>query len=231
MFNAAFNAKQFWDGREDTLEQQAGGPPMNPIEMDGESWEKIAKRLEADPAFKAEFTKTYPDGFTQKNITDAIAAFERTLITPDSPFDRYLKGDKNAMSPEAIKGYELFKKANCAVCHSGENLGGQTFEYMGLRRDYFRDRGNVGKINDKGRFSFTKDERDLHKFKTPTLRNIALTAPYFHDGSTQSLRQAVEIMAKYQRDVSLTDEEIDNIVKFLEALTGEYKGKKLEVKK
>ena len=102
---------------------------------------------------------------------------------------------------------------------------------MGLKRDYFRDRGNVGKINDKGRFSFTKDERDLHKFKTPTLRNVALTAPYFHDGSTQSLRQAVEIMAKYQRDVSLTDEEIDNIVKFLEALTGEYKGKKLEVKK
>ena len=94
VFNAAFNAKQFWDGREDTLEQQAGGPPMNPIEMGGESWEKIAKRLEADPAFKAEFTKTYPDGFTQKNITDAIAAFERTLITPDSPFDRYLKGDK-----------------------------------------------------------------------------------------------------------------------------------------
>lgn len=231
VFNVAFNAKQFWDGREDTLEQQAGGPPMNPIEMGGESWEKIAKRLEADPAFKAEFTKTYPDGFTQKNITDAIAAFERTLITPDSPFDRYLKGDKNAMSPEAIKGYELFKKANCAVCHSGENLGGQTFEYMGLRRDYFRDRGNVGKINDKGRFSFTKDERDMHKFKTPTLRNVALTAPYFHDGSTQSLRQAVEIMAKYQRDVSLTDEEIDNIVKFLEALTGEYKGKKLEVKK
>ena len=222
VFNAAFNAKQFWDG---------SGPPMNPIEMGGESWEKIAKRLEADPAFKAEFTKTYPDGFTQKNITDAIAAFERTLITPDSPFDRYLKGDKNAMSPEAIKGYELFKKANCAVCHSGENLGGQTFEYMGLKRDYFRDRGNVGKINDKGRFSFTKDERDLHKFKTPTLRNVALTAPYFHDGSTQSLRQAVEIMAKYQRDVSLTDEEIDNIVKFLEALTGEYKGKKLEVKK
>ena len=172
VFNAAFNAKQFWDGREDTLEQQAGGPPMNPIEMGGESWEKIAKRLEADPAFKAEFTKTYPDGFTQKNITDAIAAFERTLITPDSPFDRYLKGDKNAMSPEAIKGYELFKKANCAVCHSGENLGGQTFEYMGLKRDYFRDRGNVGKINDKGRFSFTKDERK----STPSISACSVAA-------------------------------------------------------
>ncbi len=231
VFNAAFNAKQFWDGREDTLEQQAGGPPMNPVEMDGVSWEKIAKRLEADSAFSAEFKKVYPDGFTQKNITDAIAAFERTLITPDSPFDRYLKGDKGALTQEELKGYELFKQANCAVCHSGENLGGQTFEYMGLRRDYFKDRGNVGKINDKGRYSHTKDERDMHKFKTPTLRNVALTAPYFHDGSTQSLRQAVEIMAKYQRGVSLSDAEIDYVVKFLESLTGEYNGKKLEVKK
>ena len=231
VFNAAFNAKQFWDGREDTLEQQAGGPPMNPVEMDGVSWEKIAKRLEADSAFSAEFKKIYPDGFTQKNITDAIAAFERTLITPDSPFDRYLKGDKNALTKEELKGYELFKKANCAVCHSGENLGGQTFEYMGLRRDYFKDRGNVGRINDKGRYSHTKDERDMHKFKTPTLRNVALTAPYFHDGSTQSLRQAVEIMAKYQRGAVLTDGEIDHVVKFLESLTGEYNGKKLEVKK
>ena len=231
VFNAAFNAKQFWDGREDTLEQQAGGPPMNPVEMDGVSWEKIAKRLEADSAFSAEFKKVYPDGFTQKNITDAIAVFERTLITPDSPFDRYLKGDKGALTQEELKGYELFKQANCAVCHSGENLGGQTFEYMGLRRDYFKDRGNVGKINDKGRYSHTKDERDMHKFKTPTLRNVALTAPYFHDGSTQSLRQAVEIMAKYQRGVSLSDAEIDYVVKFLESLTGEYNGKKLEVKK
>ena len=204
---------------------------MNPVEMDGVSWEKIAKRLEADSAFSAEFKKVYPDGFTQKNITDAIAAFERTLITPDSPFDRYLKGDKGALTQEELKGYELFKQPNCAVCHSGENLGGQTFEYMGLRRDYFKDRGNVGKINDKGRYSHTKDERDMHKFKTPTLRNVALTAPYFHDGSTQSLRQAVEIMAKYQRGVSLSDAEIDYVVKFLESLTGEYNGKKLEVKK
>lgn len=231
VFNAVFNAKQFWDGREDTLEQQAGGPPMNPVEMDGGSWEKVASRLEADQAFKADFLKEYPDGFTQKNITDAIAQFERTLITPSSPFDKYLKGDAKALTAEQIKGYELFKAANCAVCHSGEALGGKTFEYMGLKRDYFKERGNVGKINDNGRFSFTKDERDLRKFKTPTLRNVALTAPYFHDGSTQSLKKAVEIMAKYQRDKNLSDEEIDYIVKFLESLTGEYKGKPLQIKK
>lgn len=228
VFNAVFNAKQFWDGRARDLGEQAGGPPMNPVEMDGGSWEEVAKRLSKDSAFAAEFRKTYPDGFTQKNITDAIAEFEKTLITPDSPFDRYLKGDESAISPEAKRGYEIFKKANCAVCHSGRNFGGQTFEYMGLLGNYFKDRGNVGKINDTGLASFTKDERDMRKFKTPTLRNVALTAPYFHDGSVAELRRAASLMAKYQTGAKLSDGDLDCLVKFLESLSGKWEGKPIK---
>ncbi len=223
VYNAVFNAKQFWDGRATDLSEQAGGPPLNPIEMDGGSWEKIAERLEKDANFAKQFKAVYPDGFTAKNITESIAEFEKTLTTPNSPFDRYLRGDKNAMTQEQIKGYEIFKKNNCAVCHSGKNLGGQTFEYMGLTGNYFEKRGNVGKINDKGLKSFSGDERDTHKFKTPTLRNVAKTSPYFHDGSSKSLKDAVEIMAKFQRGKDLSNEEIDYILKFLDALTGEPK--------
>ena len=230
VYNAVFNAKQFWDGRADDLQSQAGGPPMNPVEMDGGSWTAVAKRLEQDAEFSKEFKKVYPDGFTEANITDAIAAFESTLITPDSNFDLYLKGDEEALTPQQKDGYAVFKKARCYVCHSGQNLGGQTFDYMGLNSNYVEDRGDVGKINDKGRASFTGDERDMHKFKTPTLRNVALTAPYFHDGSATTLKQAVEVMAKYQRGIELDDYEIDSLVKFLESLTGKLKGKKLEVK-
>lgn len=228
VYNAAFNKRQFWNGRAADLAEQAGGPPMNPVEMDGVSWEEIAKRLSADAAFKKQFEAVYPDGFTGKNITDAIAQFEKTLITPNSPFDRYLRGDKSALTADQIRGYELFKLHNCAICHAGQNLGGQTFEYMGLKRNYFADRGNVGKIDDTGLKSFTNDERDMHKFKTPTLRNVALTAPYFHDGSTQSLKNAVSVMAKYQRGKTLSSNDIECIVKFLESLTGELEGKPLK---
>lgn len=221
VYNAVFNIRQFWDGRASNLEEQAGGPPMNPVEMDGGSWEAIAKRLSADADFKRNFEAVYPGGFTKENITDAIAEFEKTLITPNSPFDRYLRGDKKALTADQIRGYELFKLYNCSVCHAGKNLGGQTFEYMGLKHNYFADRGNVGKIDDTGLMAFTKDERDLQKFKTPSLRNVALTAPYFHDGSTQSLKQAVSIMAKYQRDKNISDADVDYITKFLESLTGD----------
>ncbi len=230
VYNAVFNHRQFWDGRADNLQSQAGGPPMNKVEMDGGDWNKVAQRLEKDTKFAKEFKAVYPDGFTEKNITDAIAVFESTLVTVDSDFDLYLKGDEKAMDESAKKGYELFKEMGCAVCHSGRNLGGQTFEYMGLKADYFKKRGNVGNINDNGLVSFTKDERDARKFKTPTLRNVVLTAPYFHDGSTDNLKEAVEIMAKFQRDKNLTDKEIADIVKFLEALTGKIDGKKLEKK-
>lgn len=220
VINAVFNARQFWNGRAANLEEQAGGPPMNPVEMDGGSWDAIAKRLEKDAKLSAAFKAVYPKGFTQENITDAIAEYEKTLITPDSPFDRYLRGDENAISPQAKAGYEAFKAYNCHVCHAGQNFGGQTFEYMGLRADYFNKRKDVGNIDDSGLVSFTKDERDTHKFKTPTLRNVELTAPYFHDGSTSDLSEAVKIMAEVQTGKVPSDTDVKNLVEFLKSLTG-----------
>jgi len=224
-FNSGFQFMQFWDGRAPTLEDQAAGPPANPIEM-GATWEGIEQKLGADPALVAEMTAIYPDGVRKKNITAAIAAFERTLITPGSRFDKFLLGDAAAMTAEQKRGYELFLSSGCATCHVGELLGGKSFERMGRADDYFAARGNLTDA-DNGRFNVTKREADRHKFKVPTLRNIALTAPYFHDGTQADLRSAVVAMARYQLGVVLREDEVAAIVKFLEALTGEYKGKPL----
>ena len=225
-FNAAFQFVQFWDGRAPTLEAQAGGPPNNPVEMDS-NWKQIIGKLDADPALAQEFKATYPDGFTEKTITDAIAAFERTLLTPDSRFDKYLKGDTKLLSAEELRGYTLFKDAGCATCHSGVLLGGGSFEIMGRHGDYFKDRGGVVSDADKGRVNASKAESDLHKFKVPTLRNVARTFPYFHDGSTADLKEAVRVMAKYQCGEDLSKDDCASVAAFLETLTGEYQGKPL----
>ncbi|MBR4597167.1 MAG: heme-binding domain-containing protein, partial [Opitutales bacterium] len=174
VFNSTFNHRQFWDGRAANLEEQAGGPPTNPVEMASASWEEICKKLEADAEFKERFLKAYPEGISQKTVCDAIAEYERTLTTPNAPFDKYLKGDKTALKKEQIEGYELFKKAKCATCHAGHNLGGLTFEHMGLLKDYFADRGEITDA-DKGLYNFQKSEKNMGRFKTPTLRNVALT--------------------------------------------------------
>ena len=151
VFNAHYNFVQFWDGRAATLAAQAGGPPLNPIEMGHTSFDDICKALSADKAFEKAFMEVYPEGFTEATITDAIQEFERTLITPNSKFDKYLKGDKNILTAEEINGYELFKEYNCATCHVGENLGGQSYELMGVRADYFGDRGTEITFEDHGR--------------------------------------------------------------------------------
>ncbi len=229
VFNAAFNHRQFWDGRAANLEEQAGGPPLNPVEMASSSWEEICAKLEKDAAFKQRFVAVYPDGFSGENICDAIAEFERTLVTPNARFDKYLKGDKNALTRDELEGYELFKAAKCATCHTGHNLGGLSFEYMGVLEDYFADRGEATDA-DKGLYNFEKHERNIGKFKTPTLRNVAATAPYFHDGTVESLDKAAAHMLKYQSGISLTQADIEKIVKFLNTLTGEYEGKPLSVK-
>ena len=225
VFNAALNFCQFWDGRAKNLEEQAGGPPLNPVEMGSKDWDQIISKLDKDAALKAQFAKVYPDGITAKNITNAIAEFELTLLTPDSKFDRYLKGDKAAMTKDEIEGYELFKEHGCATCHAGVNLGGSSFEYM--NGDYFAHRGNISKP-DLGRLNQTKSPVDEHKFKTPTLRNVAVTAPYYHDGSVKTLKEATELMLKHQSHTSLPDSDVDKIVKFLEALTGKYEGELLK---
>lgn len=227
VFNSTFHHRQFWDGRAANLEEQAGGPPTNPVEMASDSWDEICKKLDADQKFKERFLKVYPEGITQKTVCDAIAEFERTLVTPNAPFDKYLKGDKSAMTKEQIEGYELFKKAKCATCHAGHNLGGLTFEHMGLLKDYFADRGEVND-NDNGLYNFQKDDKNMGRFKTPTLRNVALTYPYFHDGTVKTLEEAASHMLKYQSGVSLSKDDIKKIVSFLEALTGEFEGKPLK---
>ena len=160
-------------------------------------------------------------------LAESIEEFERTLITPNSPFDKYLLGDDNAITAQAKQGYELFKEWGCATCHAGVNLGGETYELMGLRRHYFEDRGMELTEEDNGRFKQTQQERDRHRFKTPGLRNVALTWPYYHDGTRQTLEEAVNDMARYQCDVDPTVEQTADVVEFLRSLTGEYEGKPL----
>ena len=231
-FNACFNFVQFWDGRAATLADQAAGPPLNPVEMGSASFDEIAARLNADAAFAAKFKTVYPEGLNEKTITDAIAEYEKTLVTPNSPFDRYLKGDKQALTAEQVEGYALFKEYNCATCHAGVNMGGLSYELMGKRADYFKDREINAKSGltdaDNGRWAQTKVERDRYRFKTPTLRNVAQTWPYYHDGSVPTLDKAIDMMARYQVGREMPAADVKKVQLFLEALTGQYKGQTLK---
>ena len=227
VYNAVYNFVQFWDGRAKTLADQAAGPPLNPIEMASTSFDEIIVKLEKDRKFAAEFRKVYPDGLTEANITDAIEEFERTLITPDSRFDKWLRGDDSALTADELAGYQLFKEYDCATCHVGPNLGGQSYELMGLRKHYFEDRGLELTIEDNGRFKETQHERDRHRFKVPGLRNIEHTWPYYHDGTRLTLEDAVRDMGTYQSGVEMTQKEVDQVTAFLKTLTGEYQGQLL----
>ena len=232
VFNAAFNFVQFWDGRAADLADQAKGPPTNPVEMGSHSWDDIVARFEMDEEFKKEFKKEFLKEYpqvTKETLTHAIGEYEKTLITPNSDFDRYLKGDKTALTEQQVRGYELFKQHKCDTCHTGVAMGGQSYEYMGLYGDYFKDRGTPLTDADEGRFAQTKDPFDMHRFKVPTLRNIALTAPYFHDASAKELKDAVSAMLKYQSNVKQpAQKDVEDITSFLESLTGEFKGEKLK---
>lgn len=227
VYNAGFQFLQFWDGRSADLQEQADGPVNNPIEM-ATNWEEVIPKLEQDEALTQEFLAVYPEGYSKDTITEAIAEFEETLITPNAPFDKYLMGDENAIGEDAKEGYAHFKEFNCATCHVGKILGGQSFEKIGLKADYYADRGIEVIPEDLGRFNVTKDENDRYRLKTPTLRNITVTYPYFHDGSTSDLGEAVEVMAKYQVGKTLSPQQNEQIVAFLETLTGEYNGEPLQ---
>ncbi len=226
VFNAVFNVRQFWDGRAADLQEQAGGPPLNPIEMGCKGWEEIVERLSADEALTAEARAIYADGWSGNNITDAIAEYEKTLITPNSRFDKWLRGDDAAMTAEEAEGYRLFKQYRCASCHVGRSVGGQSFEYMDLKADYFADRGAPLK-SDKGLMGFTGREEDLHRFKVPNLRNVELTHPYMHDGTVATLEESVSIMGRYLSGIPVSDNDRRLIVAFLRTLTGEFQGKPL----
>lgn len=230
VYNAVYNFVQFWDGRAKTLAEQAAGPPLNPMEMASESFDEIIAKLQQDETYAKAFAELYPEGITEATITNAIEEFERTLVTPNSQFDKWLLGDDNALTAEELRGYELFKENSCATCHAGVNLGGESYELMGLRRHYFNERGLELTDEDNGRYKQTQEERDRHRFKVPGLRNVELTWPYYHDGSRLTMDEAVRDMALYQCDVELAEGDVQDIVAFLRTLTGEYKGEKLSNK-
>ena len=221
VYNAYFNIQQFWNGRAADLAAQAAGPPANPVEMGDQTWEQICARLSQDAALVAEFEQLYPgQGLTEATVTNAIAEFEKTLITPNGAFDRYLKGDENAISEMAEDGYEEFLEHGCAACHVGVIAGGQSFEYLGIFEDYFatRDASIQYNADDDGLKGFTGNDADLHKFKVPTLRNVVLTAPYFHDGSIATLEEAIRAMCRYELGKPITEEEVREITEFLKTL-------------
>jgi len=225
VFNSRFNFRQFWNGRAVSLEDQIDGPFLDAKEMDS-AWPATIAKLKLDEHYKSEFAKIYRDGIQPASVKDAIATYERSLITPNSRFDRYLKGDRGALTRDETEGYRRFKSYGCIACHQGVNVGGNMFERLGIMRDYFKDRGNITPA-DLGRFSVTGIESDTHVFKVPSLRNVALTAPYFHDGSAATLEQAVVIMGEYQLGIAIPSGDVALIVKFLRTLTGEYNGKPL----
>jgi cytochrome c peroxidase len=219
VLNSAFNFRQFWDGRAATLEEQVAGPVHNPIEM-ATNWTEVIKKLSLDEQYMREFRAIWPDGIKAANIQNAIAEFERSLITPGSAFDRYLKGDVQALSPEARKGWDLFRNLGCIACHQGVNLGGNMFANLGVMGNFFADRDKPLSKSDLGRYNVTGREEDRYVFKVPTLRNIALTAPYFHDGSIARLEQTIEAMARYQLGIELSDQDKSALVAFLQSLSG-----------
>ncbi|NER35051.1 MAG: cytochrome-c peroxidase [Oscillatoria sp. SIO1A7] len=226
VFNSGFNFKQFWDGRAENLKEQIEGPINSEVEM-GSNWPQIIGKLRQSSYYVSVFGELYSDGINRDTIKDALNEFERSLYTPNSPFDKFLRGDKKALTEKARQGYNLFKAYGCASCHQGINVGGNMFQTFGVMGDYFKDRGETITEADLGRYRVTGDERDRHVFKVPTLRNVALTPPYFHDGSAETLEEAVVVMAKYQLGRELSQAEIDLLIQFLKALTGEYKGEPL----
>ena len=220
VLNAVFNTAQFWDGRAADLAAQAGGPMVNPVEM-GSTEKHVMEMLQAMPAYADAFKAAFPDDpqpMSFPNARRAIAAFEATLVTPNAPFDRFLVGDENALTAEQKDGLRLFIDAGCPACHNGVNLGGNSYQPFGVVE---KPEWTVLPPEDKGRFQVTRSPEDAYVFKVPTLRNIALTLPYFHSGSVWDLTQAVEIMGSSQLGEQLPPGDAKKIVAFLHALTGD----------
>jgi len=219
VLDAVFNTAQFWDGRAADLAQQAGGPIANPIEM-GITKQHAVEQLEGIPGYVDAFRAAFPgeaDPVTYENIGKAIAVFEATLITPDAPFDRWLGGDDKALSDEQKAGLKVFVEKGCASCHDGINVGGGRYAPFGVAE---KPGWEFLPPDDHGRFQVTKTVQDDYVFKVPTLRNIALTAPYFHSGHAWDLRQAVAVMGKSQLGQDLSEREIGEVTAFLASLTG-----------
>lgn len=221
VFNSSLNFVQFWDGRAASLEEQAAGPIHNPLEL-GSSWADVLARLGQDAGLVAEFRRAYTDGVTAANVADALASFERTLLTRNSRFDRYLLGDHSALTAQEIEGYRRFLELGCSSCHQGVLLGGNMYQKFGVLGDFFA--GQPESKADLGRYNVTGRAEDRHVFKVPGLRNVALTAPYFHSGSVDTLEHAVLIMGRYQLGRDIPESDVQAIVAFLNSLTGEWQG-------
>jgi len=228
VWNSAFHSVQFWDGRAPLLEDQAKGPVANPIEMGMKDVETAMARVKKIPGYKTVFDKAFGEnGMTVVNAAKAVAAFERTLITPNSPYDKYVKGDKKAMTQQQVRGMNKFAETGCTSCHSGAAFNGpqpKLGEGFYVKFPTF-DNDYVKKYNlsaDKGREEATGKAADRNMFRIPTLRNITDTAPYFHNGSVNDLNEAVRVMAKSQLNVKLAEKDVSDIVAFFGALTGEY---------
>ncbi len=228
VWNSAFHTTQFWDGREKSLEAQAVGPIVNPVEMGMPDFPTVVERLKKIPGYVTMFDKVFgKNSITKENIGKALASFERTLVTPNSPFDQYMHGNKKALSPEAQRGMKLVQEVGCTVCHSGANFSGENKMGEGNFQKFpvYPDNDYVKKYNlmvDTGRFTVTNVEDDKHIWRVPTWRNIALTAPYFHNGSVKTLDEAVRVMAKAQLNVDLKENQVKDIVAFLTSTTGTF---------
>jgi cytochrome c peroxidase len=219
VFNADFNVKQFWDGRADTLEAQVDGPLNNPLEM-ASSWPRAVATLRANASYTGAFGEIYPQGVTPDTVADAVASFERTLVSDDGRFDRYLNGDATALTPLEHEGFLLFERYGCVSCHQGQNVGGNLFEKMGVMSDYFAQRGGPVLPSDLGRYNVTKREEDRFKFRVPSLRLASRTAPYFHDGRAETLERAVVLMGRFQLAQEIPPRDVEAIVAFLGSLSG-----------
>lgn len=218
VYNSGYNFVQFWDGRAASLEAQISGPVTNPVEM-GSQWPDVLRKLTDSPLYGPAFRKLYGGPPSQAAVADAIATFERTLVTVGSRFDAYLKGDKGAISDEERQGYALFVSYGCASCHQGANVGGNMYERFGFLGDYFADRGKLTQA-DFGRYNVTGRDADRYVFKVPSLRLSALGGPYFHDGSVDDLATAIQIMGRYQLGRDIPDKDVERIMLFLNTLVG-----------
>lgn len=225
VFNAALDFRLNWRGNFRTVEEQNEAALFDNRLMNT-SWEELLPKLRSDPDYSQRFVKVYGAAPGRTDVLDALANFQRSLITPNARFDRYLKGERDAITADEEHGYQLFKAYGCIACHQGANVGGNLFQKFGIFQDPFADQKTLTEA-DLGRFTVTGAESDRHVFRVPSLRNVAVTAPYFHDGRTASLADAVKIMARSQLGRELDRRDADLIVKFLGTLTGEYRGQPL----
>lgn len=225
LYNVVYSYRLTWGARYDSLEEHLDDLMKNPDIM-ASSWETASAHLKEVAPYRDRFRDVFPDGVTAANVRTALLEYERSLVTPDAPFDEYLAGREHAISEEAERGYRLFKTYGCASCHQGCGVGGNMVERLGVLGDYFADRGGI-RAGDEGLFRKTNNERDRHVFRVPSLRNVALTAPYFHDGSARTLEDAIGQMARYQLGRELERDDTRSIAEFLRTLTGRHRGQPL----